>query len=141
MKKFTTLVCCATAFVCLGAGNLFAQLNSSATLRGTVADKTQAVIPSAEVVVTNKETGLTRTATTGTEGSYVFNLLPAGHYQVRVAVKGFATAAFENVELAVGQTTTIDAILTPSQQAETVTVESTGANLVDLQKTDVSRPI
>jgi Carboxypeptidase regulatory-like domain/TonB dependent receptor len=139
VRKFTTLLCCATAFVCLSAGNLFAQLNSSATLRGTVADKTQAVIPNADVTVTNKETGLTRTATTGNEGSYLFNLLPSGHYQVKVAVKGFATAAFENVELAVGQTTTIDAILAPSQQAETVTVEASGASLVDVQKTDVSR--
>jgi len=112
--------------VCLSAGNLFAQLNSSATLRGTVADKTQAVVPNAEVKITNKETGLTRTATTGNEGSYVFNLLPSGHYEVRVAVKGFATAAYENVELAVGQTTTIDAVLAPSQQAETTEVFITG---------------
>jgi hypothetical protein len=31
--------------------------------------------------------------------------------------------------------------MTPSSQAETVTVEATGAALVDTQKTDVSRPI
>jgi len=60
---------------------------------------------------------------------------------VRVSVKGFATAVFENVELAVSQSTNIDAALSPSQQAEVVTVESGGAALLDVQKTDVSLPI
>lgn len=131
----------AVTLLCLSTGNLFAQANTTATLRGTVMDKTQAVIPNADVRISNKETGLVRTVTTGSEGLYVFNLLPAGHYEVRISMKGFSTAAFENVELTVGQTTTIDATLSPSTQAETVTVEASGAALVDLQKTDVSRPV
>src|SRR5205807_3954682 len=115
------------ALVCLCAVNIFAQVNSSATLRGTVMDKSQAVIPGAEVRITGKETGLTRSATSSTDGLYVFSLLPAGHYEVRVAVKGFSTAVFPNIELTVGQTTTIDASLSPSQQAEVVTVEASSA--------------
>src|SRR6266567_3746131 len=129
------------AVVCLVAFHLFGQANTTATLRGTVLDKTQAVIPGAVVSIANKETGLTRSATSNNEGSYVFNLLPVGHYEVRVSVKGFAIAAFESVELTVGQTTTIDATLSPSSQAETITVEAAGASIVDLEKTDVSRPI
>jgi hypothetical protein len=140
MRKLIVLFS-ALVLVCLSTTDLLAQVNSSATLRGTVLDKTQAVIPGAEVKITHKETGLVRTATTGNEGSYVFSLLPAGHYEVRISMKGFATAAFENVELTVGQTTSIDANMSPSSQMETVTVEATGAALVDTQKTDVSRPI
>ena len=57
-------------------------------------------------------------------------------------MKGFRHQRFNNnVELFVSRTTTIDAQLTPSQQAETVTVEASGAGLVDVQKTDVSLPI
>jgi hypothetical protein len=117
------------------------QVNSSATLSGTVTDNSHASVPGAQVHVSSKETGLERTAVTTNSGTYQFDLLPAGHYEVRISMTGFATAAFENVELAVGRTTTIDGSLSPSKQSETITVESSGAGLVDLQRTDVSAPI
>jgi Carboxypeptidase regulatory-like domain/TonB dependent receptor len=129
-------------FLCAGASSAWAQATTAAgTLQGTVTDPTAAVIPGANVTISNKSTGLQRTETTNNTGSYVFNLLPAGIYEVRVTAKGFASGLYENVELFVGRTTTIDARLSPSQQTETVTVEAGGAALVDLQKTDVSQPI
>lgn len=139
MRRF--LIALTLLLVVLGSGNLFAQATASATLQGTVLDKSGAVIPNAEVKVTSKDNGSVRTATSGAEGTYRFDLLSAGTYEVRITSKGFATAAYEGVELSVGRTTTIDASLTPSQQAEVITVEASGAALVDVQKTDVSRPI
>ena len=117
--------------------NFFGQLNSSATLAGTVTDKSGALVAGAQIKISNKETGLERSTTTGSNGRYQFDLLPAGHYEVRITMTGFTTGVFQNVELTVSRTTTIDASLAPSQQNETITVESSGAALVDLQKTDV----
>ena len=131
----------ALALFCLSAVGLMAQVTATATLQGTVTDKTGASVPGAEIRALNRQTGETRVETSNNAGLYIFNLLPAGTYQVRVAMRGFATAAFENVELAVSRTTSIDAQLSPSQQSETITVEATGAGLVDMQKTDVSLPI
>src|ERR1700735_4420964 len=131
----------ALALVLINATNLSGQMTATATLQGTVTDKSAAVIPGAEVRITNRQTGETRVDTTSGVGNYAFNLLPAGHYDVRVTVRGFTIGVFSNVELLVSRTTTIDAQLSPSQQSETVTVESTGAALIDLQKTDVSLPI
>src|SRR5580698_1436834 len=131
----------ALVLLCATSANIFAQATAAATLQGTVTDKTAAVVPGAEVTISSKSTGLQRVEKSNNAGFYVFNLLPAGIYEVRVAVKGFATGLYQNVELFVGRTTTIDAQLSPSQQAETVTVEASGAALVDLNKTDVSRPI
>jgi hypothetical protein len=99
------------------------------------------VTPSEANRITNKSTGEVRVTVSNNAGIYSFNLLPAGTYEVRISAKGFATAAVENVEMAVSRTTTIDAELTPSQQATTITVEAAGAAMVDVQKTDVSRPI
>src|SRR5579862_6995960 len=118
-----------------------AQVSATATLQGTVVDKSGAVITGAAVKITAKATGAVRTDTSNNSGTYQFNLLPVGIYEVRITVPGFATRVFENVELAVSRTTTIDAQMSPSQQAETITVEASGAASVDLQKTDVSRPI
>lgn len=125
----------------LGAGNLLAQATATATLQGTVLDKSGAVIPNADIKISSKETGLSRSATSGETGNYRFDLLPAGIYEVRISVKGFATALYEKVELQVGNVTTIDALLSPSQQAEVITVEASGVPLVDVVKTDVSRPV
>jgi hypothetical protein len=125
----------------MSASSLFAQATASGTLQGTVLDNSGAVIPNAEVKITNKEIGLTRTVLTAEAGNYRFEFLPPGVYEVRVTVKGFAIGAYENVEVAVGRTTTVDATLSPSQQAEVITVEAGGAALVDMQKTDVSRAV
>ena len=141
MRNQKTIWIVVLAVVSLSANNLFAQATASATLQGTVMDKSGAVIPNADVKITNKATGLVRGDTTGNTGNYRFELLPPGTYQVRISVKGFATGVYENVELAVGRTTTIDASLSPSQQAEVVVVEAAGAALVDVQKSDVSRAI
>jgi hypothetical protein len=138
MRKYYLVLNIALVLLCLSAGNLFGQATATATLHGTVTDKSGAVVPGAEVKITQKETGLNRVANTGSEGLYRFDLLQAGRYEVRISARGFATALYENVELAVGQTTTIDATLGLSQQAEVVTVEA-GALLVDVEKTDVSR--
>jgi len=118
-----------------------AQVNATGTLLGTVTDKTAAVIPGADVKILSKETALSRETKTNEAGQYRFDLLPAGTYEVRVTVKGFATAVFDNVGLAVSQSTMIDASLSTSTQAEVITVEATGAPLLDTEKSDVSVPI
>src|SRR5579871_1837085 len=141
MRNRITMLFFALAFVCLSSVQLFVQVFALATLQGIVTYKSVGVVPGAEIKISSKQSGLTRSEMSNNSGNYVFSLLPAGIYEVRVSMKGFATAAYENVEAFVGRTTTIDAQLSPSQQAETVTVEAAGAALVDLQKTDVSLPI
>jgi hypothetical protein len=138
-------LCLIAAFAALAAGVLtpaaFAQATATATVEGTVTDKTGAVIPKATVKLTNEATGFVREKTTSDVGLYRFDLVPAGMYNLRVSAPGFASLNFEKVELAIARTTTLDASLSPSQQAETITVEATGAPLVDTTKTDVSLAI
>ena len=74
---------------------------------------------------------------TSEAGIYRFDLLPPGTYTVKVLLKGFRTAAFDNVGVAVSQTTTIDAILSPSGKEEAIRVEANGTPLVDTQSSDV----
>src|SRR5581483_6737011 len=141
MRSRILLLVCTVALACFEAGNLCAQVTATATLQGTVTDQSGAVIPGADVTVTDPATGLTRTEKSNEAGLYVFSLLPAGTYQLSVADKGFATGLYKSVSLFVGRTMTIDAQLSPSQQNQVITVEGTGMATVDLDKTDVSRPI
>jgi outer membrane receptor protein involved in Fe transport len=123
----------------LSAGHLLGQATATGTLQGTVSDKSQAVVPGAQVVATFTATGVTRTATTSGTGAFRFDFVPAGVYQVKVTKEGFASVV-ENTELLVGQSATVNVTLIPG--TTTTVVEVSGeAPIVDLAKTSVSQDI
>jgi hypothetical protein len=136
MRKSIIFVALSLLIWSFGQQTSFAQATASAALEGTVTDKTQAVIKSATVTITNKATGLTRTTSTNDIGVYRFELLPAGKYDIKVSASGFASAVSESVELLVGRATTLDYALNAGATTETVTVTAE-APIVDTQKTDV----
>ena len=138
MKHLLSPAAMALLLTTLSAVNGFAQATASGTIAGTVTDKTAAVIPNAAVKLTGRSTGFARASSTNESGAYRFDLVPPGEYEVRVTAKGFTVAVFNNVAAAVSQTTTIDATLSPSAQQEIITVEASGAPLLDVLKTDVS---
>src|SRR5437762_3312560 len=76
--------------------------SATATLSGTIEDQNGAVIPGAAVTAVNTATTLERQATTDSNGSYTFPLLPPGTYIVRVQAQGFTPVENRNVVLNVG---------------------------------------
>ena len=81
---------------------LLAQLPIAAIL-GVVKDTSGAVVPGATLTARNTETGLTRSAVSGGDGSYRFAALPVGSYEIRVEQPGFQTAVRSGLTLNVGQ--------------------------------------
>jgi hypothetical protein len=136
MRKSILFVALFLSIWSFGQQTSFAQATASATLEGTITDKTQAVIKSASVTITNKATGVTRTTSTNDIGLYRFDLLPVGKYEIKVSASGFASAVTEGVDLLVGRVTTLDYTLNPGATAETVTVTAE-TPILDTQKTDV----
>src|SRR5260370_16077078 len=53
----------------------------TASIRGTVTDPSSAVVAGAKVTMTNEETGLTRSVTTNSAGSYSFTEPTLGRYK------------------------------------------------------------
>jgi len=123
----------------LGRTKAFAQATASATIQGTITDKSGAVVAGAEVVVKNKATDITRTTSSDETGSYRFELLPVGTYTVTVTKGGFG-AFTQTIEILVGQTATANAELKPGAASEVIEVTSE-APLLDQAKTDVSQNI
>ncbi len=76
---------------------------TAATVSGIVKDDTGAVLPGVAVTVKNLDTGLTRSAITGDDGSYTISGLPPGRYEARASLQGFATAVQIGFPLAVAQ--------------------------------------
>ena len=121
------------------AGYLFGQATATGTIQGTVTDKSQAVVVGAQVVVTFKATGATRTANTSDTGSFRFDFMPAGTYEVKITKDGFRTV-IQTAELLVGQSSSVNVALEPGAATQVVEVSGTAA-LVDIDKTSVSQNI
>src|SRR5215469_12965840 len=86
---------------CLGAGSMFAQSAAVSQISGTVRDSTGAVIPNAQVTVTQTSTGMTRSVQTGPEGDYTILSLPVGPYRITVTKDGFSSYVQEGIVLQV----------------------------------------
>lgn len=98
---------------------------TSATIVGTVTDPGGAQVPSASVTARNVDTGLTRTVTSGVDGSYRLEFLPVGNYVVEVtATSGFKKAFQGGIVLNVNETARVDITLEVGSVAEQVTVTS-----------------
>jgi hypothetical protein len=81
---------------------------STATLFGNVTDGTGASIPNASVIITQAETGFTRSLVTKEDGSYRADFLPIGSYKVKVIASGFKTLDREGVTLNVTEEARLD---------------------------------
>lgn len=130
------VLCALTIIILCSAA--FAQGTASSGLSGSVADNNGAVIKGANVTVTNKGSGQSRTAATSDNGEYRIDLLPAGVYDIKVTATGFGELTAENVQLLVGQVSNLDFKMNPGVQTANVTVTAGETELVSREKTDVS---
>jgi len=121
-KKMTTavftLMVVAVILIC---GTAHAQ-TVSATLVGTVTDKTGAVTPRAKIVILETHTGISKEATTNDSGNYTFADLSPGSYSITAELQGFRKEVRAQVDVIVNTTTRVDLTLTPGSVSDTITV-------------------
>jgi hypothetical protein len=138
MRTFLRFLCLPVLALMVSI-SLDGQVTSTSTILGTVTDSTQAVIVGAQVTATNSGTAISRTAVTGSTGSYRFEVLPPGHYSVKVVKEGFSTGV-TSFDLLIGQSYSANFALKPGSLDQVV--EVIGENpLVDVTKTSVSQSI
>jgi len=98
---------------------------SQSRLTGTVTDNTGAVIPGANVTISNMATGVEQTTTTNASGVYIFPNVVPGQYIVLVEFTGFKGFSQTGLTLDTGFTRTLNAQLEVGDLTEVVTVEAT----------------
>lgn len=103
---------------------IFAQSQTTGRISGSVKDEQGAVIPGAEITVTNKATGDARKVTSDADGNYFVPLLSSGTYTVSVTATGFKTYVSDDVKVTITETTNINPVLPTGGLSETVTVSS-----------------
>jgi hypothetical protein len=108
-------------FVLLLTVSAAAQLPTG-TILGVVKDSSGGTIAGAAITVTNVDTALARTGTTGDDGAYRFPALPVGNYEVKVSKDGFETADRKGITLEVDAQPVLDFTLQVGSTGQTVTV-------------------
>src|SRR5215831_12439049 len=107
-----------------------AQSTSTGTVTGVVSDQTSAVVPGADVILTDVATSSTRKTTTNDAGRYTFVNVAPGVYDISVSRTGFQRAVIAGQKVTVGLEMTADVSLQAGSVSETVLVTATtGAQL------------
>ncbi len=109
---------------CLLAAASFGQGETTSAIVGQIADATSAAIPGAAVTITNRETGLRRSAKTDDEGRFNFPQLKPGTYSVRVEAEGFDPQQNDNVFSGLGQKQMVNFTLKVAESKQTVEVSA-----------------
>ena len=117
-----------------------AQAVAGSQLAGVIKDSSGGVLPGALVTIVKTDTAMTRTATTGADGSFVFPNLPVGPYQLKVAMDGFNTLVQDGIVLQVNTNPTLDLTLTVGSIGEQVTVAASSA-MIESRSTGVGQVI
>jgi Carboxypeptidase regulatory-like domain/TonB-dependent Receptor Plug Domain len=132
---------CAMTFLLIGlyAGNAFGQMDQGA-ITGVVQDGTGAIIPAAQVDLTDTDTGLVLHTTTSSSGIYVFSPVKTGHYKVSAGAPGFQTTVQENLQVNIQSTLNVVLTLKAGAANETVTV-TTAPVLLETQSASIGQNI
>src|SRR6267378_1414172 len=138
-RKITLSVFVLSLFLC--ATSSWAQ--SSGSIEGVVKDAAGVVLSKATVEISNPVTSLRRQTATGSGGDFRVTNLPFNPYRVIVTAKGFSNYS-QDVDVRSAVPTNLDISMKLGTTSENITVEATGAELLETESTphtDVDREI
>lgn len=130
---------------CLVAMLLFGPLPASAqyraSLQGTVTDAQGALVPGAQLSLTDIETNRTIAVTSDASGSFIFNVLPPSTYTLEVTCAGFKKKVLDGVQIIAEQANALNIALEIGVTSETVTVNAAESPLIDTATGNMSGTI
>lgn len=118
----------AFCFLCLPLALAWGQA-ATGTVVGTVTDPSKAVIPGAQIFVTNTATGVVSLGQTDKNGHFEVDNLQIGRYTVTVSHAGFQKTTTQGQTLQIGQTLSFNISLPLGQNTQSVTVEAAVAGV------------
>jgi Carboxypeptidase regulatory-like domain/TonB dependent receptor len=127
--------------IMFGATRLSAQSQAfTATINGTVTDRSGSVVTGAKITLTSVERGIARTFVTRDSGTYTITLLPPADYSLKVEQPGFQTYEQRGISLAAGASATQDIVLSVGAISQEVVV-SDSAPLLNTENANISADI
>jgi hypothetical protein len=106
---------------------------TTATVRGTIADPTGALIPGATVNLVNSSGAAVATTTSDASGTYVFSNLAPGSYVVHAEFPGFAPVSVPAFTVTPGQIKHIEIAMSTVVEEQSITVSDEEAPMVSVE--------
>jgi hypothetical protein len=144
LLAFIVLVTCSFAFA----------QETTGSIEGTIKDSAGALVPNLAVTITNAKataagttttgigSGFKRTITANDEGFFRVLQVPPGTYDVvTTASSGFGEARYENVTVAIGQSTQLTVTVNPGTNVTTVDIVASDAPPVDITNNAIQTSI
>ncbi len=124
------------------AATIVAQSQATAAdLVGTVSDPNGAVVPGATVTAKNLATGISRSATSASDGTFILIALSPGEYEVTTEAATFKKVVITPVRLTVGQRAELNIKMEIGAADVQVTVPGDSVELVETTRTAISTTI
>lgn len=133
LAVFTSLLFAASA---LGQSQV-----ATADLSGTVTDPNGAVVAGATVTAKNSATGISRTVTSNSDGSYQIISLPPGEYNITAEAATFKKVVIAGVKLTVGQAADLTIKMEIGGADVVVNVSGDDVQLVETSSSSVTNTI
>ncbi len=127
-----------TAAVVAMAGGTSALAQFRASIQGTVTDPTGAVIPGANVTLTDMDTGRSLNATTNGSGVYTFNSLAPDHYTVTTKAPGFKQQVIKDFTVVPEQSNAVNVQMALGDQGSSVDVSGNTVAPLDTANATIS---
>jgi hypothetical protein len=112
-----------------------------ASIQGTVADPTGAVIPNAQVTLKDNATNQTQTATSNSDGVYNFAQLAPDTYTLTASATGFKQKVLQNVTIIPEQANSINVALDLGDTSTTVTVSADTVSAIDTETANIGTTV
>jgi len=118
------------------AASAMGQGITTGTITGTVTDPSGAVVPGAQIQITDLATGVKLDVKSGGDGSFKFFTVPIGTYRALITAGGFANEDVDNVQVVAGATTNLVEVKLHVAAGQAQEVEVNGSAAALLETTD-----
>src|SRR5262249_57734239 len=123
---------------CAAAAPAFSQ---TAQVTGRISDQSGAVVPGAQVTLTNTATGINREAVSNDEGYFTIPLLKPGEYRIAVKKDGFKPLVQARVILQGEQVARLDYTLETGAVTETVNVTAAPTAALETETSSLGKVV
>lgn len=104
-------------------------------------DKTSALVSGTHLVLTDKETNISREGTTLKSGAFTFGALPPATYRLTVEHAGFSTVTYDTVVVQAGVATPLKVVLNVGSDTQKVDVNATSVPVLETSSNTLSTSI
>lgn len=120
MHKIASILAC----FCVFPASLAQSMATNGVVKGTVKDPDLALVPNAQLTLTNRRTAVKNSTTTDALGTYSFPSVPAGTYILEATAPGFQLATSPELNVVAGETLNFDIALTLRAVSQAVDVSA-----------------